>query len=127
ETPSSSPKAAADGPISIFTPWPIFTVAIEKGPDGFDEIYFHAGGQGFWVARMVASLGCEAVLCGPFGGETGGLVAGLVEAEGVGLRVVPISGWNGGYVHDRRKGERSEIANVDPPVLNRHEIDDFYN
>lgn len=113
--------------ISVFTPWPIFTVTIERGADGRDQVYFHAGGQGFWVARMVASLGCDAVLCGPFGGETGHFCAGLIEAEGVRLRQVPVTGWNGGYIHDRREGDRREVADVAPPTLNRHEIDDFYN
>ena len=40
----------------VFSPAPQLTVTVEQGPDGPD-IHLHAGGQGVWQARMIASLG----------------------------------------------------------------------
>jgi 1-phosphofructokinase len=118
----------ADGPdIGVLAPWPIFTVTVESGPEGADDIYFHAGGQGFWVARMIANLGGRPILCGPIGGESGIVVRALVEAEGIDLHAIPIRGWNGGYVHDRRGGERNTVARRQSPRLDRHERDNLYD
>ncbi|MFD0985613.1 PfkB family carbohydrate kinase [Methyloligella solikamskensis] len=113
--------------ICVLAPWPIFTVTIERGMEGSDEIYFHAGGQGFWVARMIANLGSRPILCGPLGGESGVVVRALVEAEGIELRPIRTERWNGGYVHDRRCGERKTVATMPPGALNRHETDDLYD
>ena len=35
------------------------------------EVHLHAGGQGFWVARLAATLGAEVRLCCALGGEPG--------------------------------------------------------
>jgi 1-phosphofructokinase len=108
-------------------PSPLYTVTIEAGPDDQAEVHFHAGGQGVWVARMVACLGSPVTFCAPFGGESGRLLRTLIEAEQVSVRPVDSQGWNGGYVHDRRGGERRVLADVQSPQLTRHEIDDLYN
>jgi 1-phosphofructokinase len=63
---------------------------IEVGAAGKDEIYFHAGGQGFWVARMVANLGGKPIVCGPIGGESGIIVRALIESEGIDLRGIDV-------------------------------------
>jgi 1-phosphofructokinase len=112
--------------VSVFTPSPLFTVTVERGARDDDDVHFHAGGQGFWVARMATLLGARAVLCGPFGGEVGPLLRQLIEAAGVRVRGTACSLANGGYVHDRRDGERRVVAQVDSPSLTRHEIDDLY-
>ena len=113
--------------ISVLAPSPLFTVTIESGPNGSDTVYFHAGGQGFWVARMIRNLGATPYLCGPFGGETGTILKTLIEVEGIRAVPVPIAGWNGGYVQDRRTGERQTLGNMPSAHLNRHEIDDLYD
>jgi 1-phosphofructokinase len=41
------------------------------------------------------------------------------------LKAVAAQGWNGGYVHDRRSGERQPIVQVPSPALTRHEVDDL--
>jgi hypothetical protein len=43
--------------LAVFAPSPIVTVTVEEATAGGPEIHFHAGGQGFWVARMAARLG----------------------------------------------------------------------
>ena len=39
----------------MFAPFPVLTVTIEQRGNG-DDIHVHAGGQGFWIARMLATL-----------------------------------------------------------------------
>jgi 1-phosphofructokinase len=113
--------------ICVFAPWPIVSVTIERGPQGEDDIYFNAAGQGFWIARMALELGARTTLCGPFGGHTGLLCRALIEDEGVALRPVPMANANGSYVNDRREGERRHIAQQPSPTLSRHEVDDLYD
>lgn len=112
--------------VAIFSPSPLVTVTIEETPPAAPEIHFHAGGQGVWVARMVRALECDAVLCAPIGGESGLVLRALVEFEGITLRHVATEGENGGYVHDRRGGERREVVRTSSHVLSRHELDELY-
>jgi 1-phosphofructokinase len=110
----------------VFAPDPLLTVTVEAGSDG-DEIHLHAGGQGFWVAQMIANLGVEVSVCGPFGGESGRVVRTLVDQdEHIRLRAIETVGSNGAYVHDRRGGERVTVAETPPDPLDRHELDDLY-
>jgi len=111
--------------VFVFAPDPILTVTVEAGT-GHDEIHLHAGGQGFWVAQMLSSLGAPVTLCSPFGGETGRVVRILVEAKRLALRTVETAGSNGAYVHDRRQGERVLVAETPPDPLSRHELDELY-
>ena len=130
---ASASRAEAGGPgwakldVAVFAPSPLYTVMIEAGPDGEPEVRFHAGGQGFWIARMTNRLGAGARLCAPLGGETGAVLKTLIERDGVALEAVPVQGWNGGYVHDRRSGERRLLAQVPSARLSRHEVDDLYD
>jgi 1-phosphofructokinase len=110
----------------VFAPDPLLTVTIEAGGEG-DEIHLHAGGQGFWVAQMIANLGVEVSLCGPFGGESGRVVRSLIDQDaGIRIRSIETAGSNGTYVHDRRDGERITVAETPPDPLGRHELDDLY-
>ena len=111
----------------MFTPSPLLTVTIEARPDAEPDIHLHAGGQGVWVARMMATLGLDVRLVGPFGGEKGAVLTTLIEREGIGLRSVDVTEENGGYVHDRRDGERDTVATAPAPLLQRHEHDRLYN
>jgi 1-phosphofructokinase len=110
----------------VFAPDPLLTVTVEAGGDG-DEIHLHAGGQGFWVAQMIANLGVKVSFCGPFGGESGRVVRTLVDQDdAITLRAIETVGSNGVYIHDRRDGERTTVAETPPDPLGRHELDDFY-
>lgn len=114
-----------DPRVVVFAPSPLLTVTLESGPP--DEIHLHAGGQGIWIARMLATLGCHVRLCTALGGESGDVLRGLIRREQVEVCEVELSGPNGAYVHDRRSGERAELAMTAPPVLQRHELDELYN
>ncbi len=106
---------------------PLLTVEIEPtGPHEFSpDVHVHPGGQGLWLGRMAYSLGARVIVCGPFGGETGSVIAHLAQSENLILRATATGG-NGAYVHDRRDGERREIVSMAPHQLNRHELDDLY-
>jgi 1-phosphofructokinase len=110
---------------AVFAPAPVLTVTIEARGDEA-EIHLHAGGQGFWQARMVAALGVPVTLCGSFGGESGFLVRRLIEREGVDVHPVEVGADNPSYVHDRRGGTREPVAETRPVPLSRHEVDDLY-
>lgn len=110
----------------MFAPWPLIAVAIEASPeDGSDDIVVRAGGQGVWVARMAASFGARVTLVGPFGGKIGRAAAVMLHDDGIAARSVDVAGSNGAYIHDRRGGERAQIAEMQLARLDRHEVDDL--
>jgi 1-phosphofructokinase len=109
--------------IAIFAPTTQLSITVESTA-GADDLHVHAAGQGYWVARMLSVLGEHPLLCTPLGGETGVAVRALLRdlpADGL----VPSNVPNGGYVHDRRGGERHEIAMIRCGPLDRHTIDDL--
>lgn len=119
-----------DGPrrpprVCIVTPTPQLTVTVEATPSG-PQIHVHPGGQGLWMARMAMSLGAEVVVCGPFAGETGDVVAVLARKAGMTVRATAANGTSGAYIHDRRGEERVEVARMDASALTRHELDDLF-
>ncbi len=111
--------------VAIFAPSPILTVMIEPAGER-EEVHFHAGGQGIWVARMAAGLGADVSLCVPLGGEAGTVLGALLDGHGVRVLAVRTTGANAAYVHDRRSGERRSLVETPSPVLGRHELDDFF-
>ena len=126
--PRSSPKLnkkAERHGICVLAPTLVCTVTVESVAQQADEIHFHAGGQGLWIARMAGTLGEPVEICSPIGGESGVLLEPLVNTENVSLHAVPVRGANGSYIHDRRGGERHPIAEVVAPPLSRHESDDL--
>jgi 1-phosphofructokinase len=113
------------GPIAVFAPSPLLTITIElRG--GHPEVHLHAGGQGFWVARLAATLGADVVLCCALGGEPGRVLSGLLAAEPLTVRAADARTPNGVYVHDRRSGQRVEVVSVDSRPLDRHAADELY-
>jgi 1-phosphofructokinase len=113
--------------VAIFAPHPLLTVTLEQEGPEREQIHFHAGGQGVWVARMAACMGAEPVLCGFLGGESGELLGGLLERLVDQRRLVRTVSASGCYVTDRRSGERQLLAATlsDPP--SRHELDELFS
>lgn len=112
--------------IVVFAPSPQLTITVERLADNGDEVHVHAGGQGVWIARMAETLGARVRLCGAFGGEGGPILKGLLRDEGIDVVATDVAGANPVYVHDRRSGERREVAAQAPGTLGRHEADDLY-
>lgn len=114
--------------VSVFGPFLSLTITIEPREDDgeFPAVHLHPGGQGFWVARMLTHLGERPVLVSPVGGETGGVLRSLLPSWGVALRTVETEADSPAYVHDRRSGDRQEVAASQPTRFDRHELDDLY-
>lgn len=110
----------------VFAPSPILTITVEAADTPEQEIHLHAGGQGFWVARMAALLGAEVALCCALGGESGAVLRGLIARENVELSSVECAVSNGVYIHARRDGAREQLARTDSKRLSRHEADELY-
>ena len=111
--------------IAVFAPSALVTVTVEDGGEQ-PQIHFHAGGQGVWVAHMAGELGAEVALATVLGGESGELLSVLLQSDGVTVHAVAGSRPNGVYVHDRRSGKRTAVAQVPAPRLPRHEVDELY-
>jgi 1-phosphofructokinase len=112
--------------LAVLAPSPILTVTVESGGGQGQEIHYHAGGQGIWVARMAAALGADVVLCVALAGEAGEVLRGLLRLPGVEVRSVNAHGQNGSYIHDRRSGTRVELARTEGRRLQRHDADELF-
>src|SRR5438067_5046445 len=111
--------------VCVVAPAPLLTITIED-KQGDAEVHLHAGGQGFWLARMIRGLGTPLSMCASFGGETGAVVQMLIERENIDLRPVEVTTDNVAYVHDRRSGQREVVAEMPPSALGRHDVDTPY-
>jgi 1-phosphofructokinase len=110
----------------VFAPSPLLTITVEGADTPRQEIHLHAGGQGFWVARMAALLGAQVSLCCALGGESGAVLRGLIARENVELLDVECAASNGVYIHARRAGVREQLARTEARRLSRHEADELY-
>jgi 1-phosphofructokinase len=110
--------------VAVFGPNPLLSVTIEAR-GGEDDVHLHAGGQGVWLSRMAAELDAEPVLCCLLGGETGAVLAGLLNDLPISLRATRTAGGSGCYVIDRRDGTRRLVAQTTAPAPSRHELDDL--
>lgn len=110
----------------VFAPSPLLTITVEAAGTAREEIHLHAGGQGFWVARMAALLGVEVSLCCALGGESGAVLRALIARENVELLSVECAASNGVYIHARRGGVREQLARTQCEPLSRHESDELY-
>ncbi|HWK21125.1 MAG TPA: PfkB family carbohydrate kinase [Microbacteriaceae bacterium] len=111
--------------VTIFAPSPILTVTVEDHPDG-SEIHVHPGGQGAWQARMLVGLGVRVTMCCVLSGEIGVVVRHLLEDQGIEVDAVEREGRGAAYLHDRRSGERREVAAEHGDPIGRHELDELY-
>jgi 1-phosphofructokinase len=112
--------------VMVFAPAPQLTVTIEAQHDK-PELHVHPGGQGIWQARMITSLGAPVTLCAAVGGEVGRVLEPLLAFRGITLRTVLRESGSGWYVHDRRGGQREELAQDPGAPLSRHELDELYS
>lgn len=115
--------------LCVLAPTSILMVEIEQAQGGTREteaeVHVHPGGQGLWVASMARALGARVTVCGPFGGEGGAILQQLVAKDGAEVRAIAYAGGNGAIVHDRRSGERVELAIMPARPLQRHETDEL--
>ncbi|GLI28219.1 1-phosphofructokinase [Agromyces rhizosphaerae] len=110
--------------IAIFAPSPLLTVTVEE--DEGTDIHLHAGGQGIWQARMLQELGCSVLVCAVLTGEVGRALGHLLADEGIEVDAVLREGSGAAYVHDRRQGTRTVVAETGGDAIDRHELDELY-
>jgi 1-phosphofructokinase len=123
---SGGPRRRA--PIAVLEPAPLMMVAVQsRGRGGRPEVQMHAGGQGFWVARMAAEMGGAPVLCTPLGGRSGALTRDLIEMDGVRVETVECHRSSGVWISTGRDGDAADVVHTSPPPLDRHEVDRLYN
>ncbi len=115
-----------DPSLVVFAPSPLLTITVEAAGTPRQEIHLHAGGQGFWVARMASLLGAEVSLCSALGGESGAVLSGLIARENVKLLSVRSAAANGVYIHARHGTVREQLARTESKRLSRHEADELY-
>jgi 1-phosphofructokinase len=111
--------------IMVFAPVPELTVTIEDR-GGVPDLHLHAGSQGVWQAMMITSLGVRVHLVVVLDDETGAVLRGLLGDSELSLCAHDATARNGGYVHDRRSGERIELAYAPSEPLSRHDLDSLY-
>lgn len=112
--------------VAVFGPAPHLEISVELSADEASEVHVHPGGQGYWIARMIDTLGAEPWLCAPVGGELGAqLRAGLARLPDRGL--VEVATPTPARIIDRREDRRGECwTRSTPTVLDRHELDDLF-
>lgn len=120
-------EPGAELAVAVFAPALMLLVEIHRNSDGADDVHLHAGGQGYWVSRMIRALGVRAIPCSPVGGEPGIALRQITVADGLDARLTPMSHSNAVIVEDRRDGSRTTIAATNFPHLGRHDIDELYS
>lgn len=112
--------------VAVFGPSPLLTVTVERR-GWTDDIHLHAGGQGVWVARMAGEMGADPILCCLLGGETGEVIAGLLEKMPGERRITKATASSGSYITDRRAGARDLVASDFGAPPSRHEVDELFS
>lgn len=121
-------RLGPESPVCVFAPSLYLTVTIEErdAVQEGGEVHLHPGGQGFWIARMLAELGGSPVLCGPVGGEVGAVLEAIVPTWGVEFEPVWTKRASPCRVTDRRCGDRVIVTDDRRAEFERHEADDLY-
>lgn len=126
------PRPGAEQPrhppprVVVFTPEPALLVSVRTGADGGQEVTLAPGGQGYWVARMVAALDVPVAMCAPLGGRSGEAVRALAELEGVQVASAETHRSTAVWISTRPDGEEPDVARTPTPPLNRHELDELF-
>jgi 1-phosphofructokinase len=120
------PAEPAEPAVAVFAPAPLLSIELEPSEASDADVHLHAGGQGFWVARMVRALRARPLLCAPFGGESGRVLLALIEHEGVEARAVEVDGANAVTMEDRRGEEKRTLVETPVPPFGRHDTDELY-
>ena len=113
--------------VAIFAPVLMLLIELHRTGDEETEVHLHAGGQGYWIARMVNALGGRALPCAAAGGEPGLALRAIVEGDGLTARLTSSVQPNAVWLEDWRDGARTPLAQTAIPSLGRHESDELYS
>lgn len=118
---------AVDESVAVFAPALLLMIEVHRTTDGRDEVHLHAGGQGYWISRMIRALGAHPIPCAGVGGEPGDALRAIVAADGLDARLTTMVHPNAVMVEDRRDGDRTLMTETAIPNLGRHEVDELYS
>lgn len=118
---------SSDIAVAVFAPALLLNIEIHRTSDDRNEVHLHAGGQGYWVSRMIQALGVRAIPCGAIGGEPGEALRAIIAADGLDARLSPMAAPNAVIIEDRRDRERVIMAETDIASLGRHDVDELYS
>ena len=94
---------AEQAAVAVFSPALQLTIELHLTGEGLDEVHLHAGGQGYWVSKMIAALGGMPIPCAPVGGEAGDALCSIIAAYWTSkARLTPMSNSNAVIIEDRR-------------------------
>ncbi len=113
--------------VAVFSPALLLSIELHLTSEGLDEVHLHAGGQGYWVSKMIAALGGEPIPCAPVGGEAGDALCSIIAADGLDARLTRMNNSNAVIIEDRRNGKRHTLVETPFPALGRHEVDELYS
>jgi 1-phosphofructokinase len=113
--------------VAIFAPALLLLIELHMSADDQTEVHLHAGGQGYWIARMVQALGARPLPCVCVGGEPGSALRSIIESDGLDAWITRTTRPNGVLVDDRRSAESVRLAETGAPALDRHETDELYS
>lgn len=112
--------------VCVFCPSIHLEISIDHAGSESHEIHVHAGGQGYWIARMVATMDAEPWLCAPYGGELGEHVRTALQGLDPRGLVEAASATSARIVDRRDHGRGRIVAASTPQPLDRHAIDDLF-
>ncbi len=113
--------------VAVFAPALLLLIELHRSGDDLDEVHLHAGGQGYWISRMIQALGARPIPCAAVGGEPGHALRSIIAADGLDARLTDMVHANSVVMDDRRGTERAPIAETAIPSLGRHEVDELYS
>jgi 1-phosphofructokinase len=120
-------EAAKPGGVAVLSLAPVLMISVEREGGAVRDVHLHPGGQGVWVARMVALLGVRVRLVAPFGGEPGAALQALVARDGAEVSPVPVAAPNAVWISEEHEGEEATWAESRPPALLRHDADALFD
>ncbi|MGA9277631.1 PfkB family carbohydrate kinase [Ilumatobacter sp.] len=113
--------------VAVFAPALLLSIELHRTGDDLDEVHLHAGGQGYWISRMIRALGAHPIPCAGVGGESGDALRSVIAADGLDARLTAMVHANSVVVDDRRDGGRVVVAETAIPSMGRHEVDELYS
>ncbi len=125
--PPASPPPDDRDSVAVFAPALLLSIELHRVGDDRDEVHLHAGGQGYWISRMIQALGAHPIPCAGVGGEPGEALRSIIAADGLDARLTTMAHPNSVVVDDRRAAERVLVARTEIPTMGRHEVDELYS
>lgn len=101
--------------VAVFAPALLLMIEIHRNADASNDVHLHAGGQGYWVSRMIRALGVRSIPCSPIGGEPGNALREIAACDGLDARLTPMARPNAVIIEDRCDGHHTTMVETGFP------------